>query len=365
MTIGLSFLLGLVAGSVSFYMLGLWWPVALLVGLVAWLAFGLFDVKMDSAFTLMAGALLIFCVSLSGMIMRADSQLSGLQYAETVLEDGTQARYPIPLLGNARYGEEVYRSIGCAECHTQQVTHDGVEFDIKALATEKNLPAVKDAIDRYHRVTGSPASGGAAHGLPAGEWETVAHGANAADAAKARGFLSAAGASVDVQVRFHGEDLEKDEFINPDGRGWGKRRSVARDYLFAEKPMLGSVRIGPDLANVGTRHSRATLLRILLNPQLIRKGSKMPQHRFLFEEVDEGEANTITVLKGEKNIYYKPTKDADALVDYLLSLKGAQYPLEEAPVYQPFTSSLPKPAAPAEEEADEKEGGEASAESAN
>ena len=109
MTIGLSFLLGLVAGSVSFYMLGLWWPVALLVGLVAWLAFGLFDVKMDSAFTLMGGALLIFCVSLSGMIMRADSQLSGLQYADTVMEDGTQTRYPIPLLGNARYGEEVYR----------------------------------------------------------------------------------------------------------------------------------------------------------------------------------------------------------------------------------------------------------------
>ena len=28
MTIGLSFLLGLLAGSVSFYMLGLWWPIA-------------------------------------------------------------------------------------------------------------------------------------------------------------------------------------------------------------------------------------------------------------------------------------------------------------------------------------------------
>ena len=175
MTIGLSFLLGLVAGSVSFYLLGLWWPVALLLGLVAWLAFGLFDVKMDSAFTLMAGALLIFCVSLSGMIMRADSQLSGLQYADTVMEDGTQTRSPNPLLGNARYGEAVYRSIGCAACHPQQVTHEGVEFDIKALATEKNLPAVKDAIDRYHRVTGSPASGGAAHGLPAGaltHWST-------------------------------------------------------------------------------------------------------------------------------------------------------------------------------------------------
>ena len=46
---------------------------------------------------------------------------------------------------------------------------------------------------------------------------------------------------------------------------------------------------------------------------------------------------------------YKPTKDAEALVDYLLSLKSANYPLPEAPIYQPYTSSMPKPApAPAE-----------------
>ena len=46
---------------------------------------------------------------------------------------------------------------------------------------------------------------------------------------------------------------------------------------------------------------------------------------------------------------YKPTRDAEALVDYLLSLKSANYPLPEAPVDQAFTSSMPKPAtAPAE-----------------
>ena len=355
MTIGLSFLLGLLAGSVSFYMLGLWWPIALLVGLVAWLAFGLFDVKMDSAFTLLSGALLVFCISVSGMLMRANEQLGGLQYADTVLEDGTQTRYPIPLLGNARYGEEVYRSIGCAECHTQQVTHEGVEFDIKALATEKNHAAVKDAVDRFYRVTGSPSSGGAAHGLPVGEWETIAHGVNTADAAKARGFLAAAGASVDVQVRFHGEDLDNDEFSNPDGRGWGKRRSVARDYLFAERPMLGSVRIGPDLVNVGTRYSRSTLMRILLNPKMIRKDSKMPQHRFLFDEASKGdEGELIAVRNGKEEVYYKPTKDAEELVDYLLSLKGANYPLQEAPTPQPYTSSLPKSATPAEEASEKK-----------
>ena len=199
-------------------------------------------------------------------------------------------------------------------------------------------------MNRFYRVTGQPASGGAALGLPVGEWETIAVGANVSDASKARNFLSSAGASVDVQVRFNGEDLEQDKFSNPDGRGWGKRRSVARDYLFVERPMLGSVRIGPDLSNVGTRLTRSTLMRLLLDPKSIRRNSKMPQHRFLFEVVEYGDGeNVITLKDGDKETYYKPTKDAEALVDYLLSLKSANYPLDEAPVNQPFTSSLPKP----------------------
>ena len=344
MTIGLSFIMGAVAGSVAYFMLGLWWPVALVVGILAWLSFGLFGVKMNSTFTLMSGAILVFCISLSVMISRSSEQLSGLQYANTVDDGGTEFRYPVPLLGNAPHGETVYRSHGCAECHTQHITHEGVEFDIKALATEKTHSAVKEAVNRFYRVTGQPASGGAALGLPVGEWETIAVGANVSDASKARNFLSSAGASVDVQVRFNGEDLEQDEFSNPDGRGWGKRRSVARDYLFVERPMLGSVRIGPDLSNVGTRLTRSTLMRLLLDPKSIRRNSKMPQHRFLFNVVEYGDGeNVITLKDGDKETYYKPTKDAEALVDYLLSLKSANYPLDEAPVNQPFTSSLPKP----------------------
>jgi hypothetical protein len=71
----------------------------------------------------------------------------------------------------------------------------------------------------------------------------------------------------------------------------------------------------------------------------------MPQHSYLFELVEKSEGKgLIAVREGEREIYYKPTKDAEALVDYLLNLKSANYPLEEAPVYQPFTSSLPKPA---------------------
>jgi cbb3-type cytochrome oxidase cytochrome c subunit len=422
MTIGLSFLLGFLTSSVSYFMLGLWWPVAVVVGLFAWLAFGLLDVKMDSTFTLLGGLLLVFCVSLSAMVFRASDQLSGLQYIDTQSEDGIEFRYPVPLLGNARYGEAVYKANGCAACHTQQVTHESVVLDVKALAGEKNLAAVQEAISRFRNVTGRDASGGAVLGLPVGEWETVVNGANAADASKARNFLAKAGASVDVQVRFRGEDLTQHDLLNPRGRSWGKRRSVAQDYLFAEPPMLGSVRIGPDLANVGARHSRDLLMRILLNPKAVRKNSKMPQHRFLFEKADEDDQGQhiinggyvpegvklppdvgrgdIKVLVAEGDLIekgkpivsvklegtqvdipspfegiikelkvssgntvkagdlvlimdvaerYKPTKDAEALVDYLLSLKSANYPLPEAPINQPYTSSMPKPApAPAE-----------------
>ena len=342
MTIGLIFLLGLLAGSVSYFMLSLWWPIAVLGGLCAWLAFGLLDVKMDSTFTLLGGMILAFCVSLSAMVLRASDQLSGLQYADTQDGDGTEFRYPVPLLGQARYGEKIYKASGCAACHTQQVTHEGVEFDVKALAGEKNHAAVQEAVSRFYKLTGRAASGGAALGLPVGEWETVVNGANAADASKARNFLAAVGASVDVQVRFRGEDLMEHVLLNPEGRGWGRRRSVAQDYLFAEPPMLGSVRIGPDLANVGARLSRGVLMRILLNPKIVRKDSKMPQHRFLFETVGKDEQGQHIIHDGEET--YKPTQDAEVLVDYLLSLNGANYPLEEAPVDQPFTSSLPKPA---------------------
>jgi len=350
MTIGLSFLLGLLASSVSYFMLGLWWPVAVVVGLFAWLAFGLLDVKMDSTFTLLGGLLLVFCVSLSAMVFRASDQLSGLQYIDTQSEDGIEFRYPVPLLGNARYGEAVYKANGCAACHTQQVTHESVVLDVKALAGEKNHAAVQEAISRFRNVTGRGASSGAVLGLPVGEWQTVVDGANAADASKARNFLASAGASVDVQVRFRGEDLTQDDYQNPRGRSWGKRRSVAQDYLFAEPPMLGSVRIGPDLANVGARHSRDVLMRILLNPKTVRKNSKMPQHRFLFEKPGKDEQGQHIIHDGEET--YKPTKDAEALVDYLLSLKGANYPLPEAPINQPYTSSMPKPAPPPAEAAD-------------
>jgi len=50
--------------------------------------------------------------------------------------------------------------------------------------------------------------------------------------------------SQQVRPDYGGSDLE---------RKWGERRSAPRDYLFERPALLGKMRMGPDLANVGKR----------------------------------------------------------------------------------------------------------------
>jgi cytochrome c oxidase cbb3-type subunit 2 len=51
--------------------------------------------------------------------------------------------------------------------------------------------------------------------------------------------------------------------VRPEGfgadieRGWGVRRSVARDYIYDEPPLMGTMRTGPDLFNIGARQPSA------------------------------------------------------------------------------------------------------------
>lgn len=50
--------------------------------------------------------------------------------------------------------------------------------------------------------------------------------------------------SQQVRPEYGGSDIE---------RKWGERRSAPRDYLFERPALLGKMRMGPDLANVGKR----------------------------------------------------------------------------------------------------------------
>src|SRR5207244_3232131 len=91
------------------------------------------------------------------------------------------------------------------------------------------------------------------------------------------GKLEPTGAKVEVRVIPTGPDI---------ARGWGKRRSVAEDFLFDQPVMLGSQRIGPDLADVGSRPALTAEWHLLhlYNPQIVVSKSVMPPYRFLFEK---------------------------------------------------------------------------------
>ena len=139
--------------------------------------------------------------------------------------------------------------------------------------------------------------------------------------------------------------------VGPDlARGWGRRRTVAEDFLFDSPVMPGSQRVGPDLANVGTRLPDVTWhLLHLYTPQTQVKGSTMPPYRFLFEQRKIGlqPSPEALVLPAELAIpigyVVVPRPAAKALAAYLVSLR-ADAPLFSAPMTLPAATATPKTA---------------------
>ena len=109
-------------------------------------------------------------------------------------------------------------------------------------------------------------------------------------------------------------------------RGWGPRRSVPLDYVHDNPALLGTMRTGPDLANIGARQPSAAWHYLhLYNPQLTSAGSIMPPHPFLFERrpVDGFAADDALQLEEKwapPGVQIVPTDRARALVAYLKSL---------------------------------------------
>src|SRR5207253_9255501 len=49
----------------------------------------------------------------------------------------------------------------------------------------------------------------------------------------------------------HSQQVRADYAASDIDRKWGERRSAPRDYIFARPVLLGKMRMGPDLANIG------------------------------------------------------------------------------------------------------------------
>ena len=88
----------------------------------------------------------------------------------------------------------------------------------------------------------------------------------------------------------HSQQVRRGGFGSDLERGWGNRQSVARDYIFHDRVMLGTMRTGPDLANVGTRYSVLWQHQHLYSPQSVNDWSLMPSFAFLYEVKEIGRA---------------------------------------------------------------------------
>jgi cytochrome c oxidase cbb3-type subunit 2 len=145
--------------------------------------------------------------------------------------------------------------------------------------------------------------------------------------------------------------------LGPDiQRNLGLRRSLAEDYLFEQPVMLGSQRIGPDLANFGrTADINGIFLHLYdpRDPRLLKSGSVMPPYRFLFETRKIGFFPSPDALvlsdKDALPAGYEvvPRPQARALAAYLLSLRQDGYLFEAPPPPLPKTNAVPTNALPA------------------
>ena len=186
-------------------------------------------------------------LSWGGVVLASSHQISKIQPYYDTLESQF---YPYKQAGIAAEGEQVYKSMGCAACHTQEVRRPGLGYD--------------------------------------------------------------------------------------DLRGWGKRQSVARDYIYESTPPLGELRRGPDLTNFGPRAVKLGLDETHLLTQLYLGSAGMPPYRFLFERqkvIGEPLSSALPINAGP-GYQIIPSYHAKALVAYLLSLKQ-DYVYPEAQPLEP------------------------------
>jgi cytochrome c oxidase cbb3-type subunit 2 len=82
----------------------------------------------------------------------------------------------------------------------------------------------------------------------------------------------------------------RDRSLGPDlARGWG-RASVPADYVYDKPHLLGSMRTGPDLFNIGARQpSKDWHLGHLYQPRAYVPGSIMPAYPYMFTAKDAAE----------------------------------------------------------------------------
>jgi cytochrome c oxidase cbb3-type subunit 2 len=266
---------------------------------------------MKNGFRVFLAAFIALGLSWYGFVLVPARQL-GTEKLSTILS--STDTYPRQPSGDAALGLQIYRANGCAACHTEQIRQDGVACDVVLTGAGKNPAAVSNLVSKL-KLTG----------LTKEE----------ADAAADQ--ITAAGGTSETRVIATGADLARP--------GWGRRQSVAADYLYDVPVQLGSLRAGPDLANVGLRSPDLNWQLVhLYAPRSLVPNSAMPPFRYLFDFRKINGAPSPDALQFPESFMLPagfevvPGPEAKLLAAYLLSLRA------DAPLYEaPFTPAMAKP----------------------
>jgi cytochrome c oxidase cbb3-type subunit II len=251
-------------------------------------------------------AFLGLSASWCGMVLTPQVQLGrAVQETNSVVKTDL---YPAGRAGLAREGLEIYRANGCVYCHSQQVEQKSTLVDVVLKDAGKTPMAVATTLNEAHLGNFSGPT---------------------------------AGAVTELRLVAVGADIE---------RGWGMRRTVAQDFISDATVMPGSLRVGPDLANVGARRPDLNWqLMHLYNPAAVTQNSPMPSYPFLFERKKIGKqpSSDALQLKGKfappPGYEIVPKPEGRALAAYLVSLRS-DTPLYEAPLTPPPVAATNAPA---------------------
>jgi cbb3-type cytochrome oxidase cytochrome c subunit len=275
-----------------------------------------------------------------GFVLTPQMQIGQLEQTNTIPAGET---YPVARPGLAHEGLEVYRANGCACCHSQQIGQTGTVCDVFVNEAGTNQALVVAGLLKVKEGWKE---------AQAKDWLTklpnrLLEGVTKPEADAAVKALNVGGAKPELWIVPVGPDIS---------RGWGKRRTVAEDYLFDSPVMPGSQRVGPDLANIGLRQPDANWqLCHLYAPRSEVTNSVMAPYPFLFEKRRIDRTPSLDALKFPAGSWYEPEAgyeivpklEARQLVAYLGSLR-ADAPLFDAPLTIPPAAPSPTNAAPAQ-----------------
>jgi cytochrome c oxidase cbb3-type subunit 2 len=134
----------------------------------------------------------------------------------------------------------------------------------------------------------------------------------------------------------HSQQVRDPAYTTDVDRGWGNRPTVPADYVYDRPHLLGTMRTGPDLINVGQRlPSEEWHLIHLYDPRSLNEWSIMPAFPYLFAEKRPNEvldSDLVVKIPGPrapKGVVVVAKPEAVALVDYLISLKRT-YPVADS-----------------------------------